>query len=148
MRFGISVVLQPLPQHRDDAPGRLDVVGVEALRQVIYPRRLQAHRGIVGLRSPLGQNDQLRTPVMRIGLKHDQPIAANGILVLVPAALFLASKARAAEFDAAFYGVQALELIAGAVNIILLGLNMRDGFKMTGRFRRRPSRRALINRGA
>jgi hypothetical protein len=43
-------------------------------------------------------------------------IAANGILVLIPAALFLASKARAGEFDAMFYVVQALELAAGAVN--------------------------------
>ena len=63
-------------------------------------------------------------------------IAANGILVLIPSALFLASKARAAEFDAAFYAVQALELAAGAVNITLLGLNVRDGLKLKGRFRR------------
>ena len=62
---------------------------------------------------------------------------ANGILVLVPSALFLAFKARAAEFDAAFYSMQALELIAGALNITLLGLNMRDGFKIKGHFRRR-----------
>ena len=41
----------------------------------------------------------------------------------------------AGEFDTAFYAVQALELAAGATNIMLLGLNMRDGLKMTGRFR-------------
>jgi hypothetical protein len=64
-------------------------------------------------------------------------VAANGVLVLIPSALFLASKARAAEFDATFYAVQALELTAGAVNIVLLGLNMRDGLEMTGRLRRR-----------
>lgn len=57
-------------------------------------------------------------------------IAANGVLVLVPAALFLAAKARAGEFDAGFYAVQAVELAAGAVNIALLGLNMRDGMRM------------------
>ena len=39
-------------------------------------------------------------------------IAANGLLILIPSALFLASKAQAAEFDAAFYAVQALELAA------------------------------------
>ena len=66
-------------------------------------------------------------------------IAANGILVLIPAALFLADKAGHAEFDSVFYGVQALELVAGAVNITLLGLNMRDGLKMRGRLRRRPA---------
>ncbi len=47
-----------------------------------------------------------------------------------------ASKARNAEFDAAFYSVQAVELIAGAANITLLALNMRDGLRMTGRLRR------------
>lgn len=67
-------------------------------------------------------------------------IAANGILILIPSALFLASKARAAEFDTAFYAVQALELAAGAANLVLLGLNLRDGLKMTGRLRRGPSR--------
>jgi len=72
-------------------------------------------------------------------LKRMPVIAANGILVLIPSALFLASKARAAEFNTAFYAVQALELIAGAANLALLGLNMRDGFRMTGRFRRRSA---------
>jgi hypothetical protein len=70
-------------------------------------------------------------------------IAANGILVLIPSALFLASKAKAVEFDAAFYAVPALELAAGAVNITLLCLNVRDGLKMKGRFRRQPLKPAL-----
>jgi hypothetical protein len=69
--------------------------------------------------------------------KRMKLIAANGVLVLIPAALFLASKARAAEFDTSFYAVQALELVAGATNITLLSLNMRDGLKMKGRFHRR-----------
>jgi hypothetical protein len=63
-------------------------------------------------------------------IKRMPLIAANGVLVLIPSALFLASKAGAAEFDGGFYAVQALELAAGAVNILLLGLNMRDGLKM------------------
>jgi hypothetical protein len=73
-------------------------------------------------------------------LKRMPYIAANGILILIPSALFLASKAGAAEFDAAFYAVQALELIAGATNITLLTLNMRDGLRMKGWLRRRPLR--------
>ena len=72
-------------------------------------------------------------------LKRMPLIAANGILVLIPSALFLASRARAAEFDAVFYVVQALELAAGALNLALLSLNMRDGLKMKGRLRRRPA---------
>ena len=72
-------------------------------------------------------------------IKRMPIIAGNGILVLIPSALYLASKARAGEFDTAFYAVQALELVAGAANITLLGLNMRDGLKMRGWFRHRPA---------
>lgn len=80
-----------------------------------------------------------RVGLVATKLKRMPLIAANGILVLIPSALFLASKARAAEFDTAFYGVQTLELIAGAANIALLSLNMRDGLRMKGWLRRRPA---------
>ncbi|MGO9773237.1 MAG: hypothetical protein ACLPSW_27565, partial [Roseiarcus sp.] len=66
-------------------------------------------------------------------------IAANGVLILIPSALFLASKASAGVFDTSFYAVQALELIAGATNLTLLGLNMRDGLRLKGRLRRAPA---------
>jgi hypothetical protein len=74
-----------------------------------------------------------RAGVIGAKLKRMPFIAANGVLVLIPSALFLAFKANAAEFGGAFYAVQALELIAGATNIVLLGLNMRDGLRMKGR---------------
>ena len=77
-----------------------------------------------------------RGGVLGTKMRRMQIIAANGVLVLIPAALFLASKAKAVEFDAVFYAVQALELVAGATNISLLGLNMRDGLRMKGRLRR------------
>lgn len=80
-----------------------------------------------------------RTGLVGAKAKRMLLIAANGILVLVPAALFLAYKAGHAEFDGVFYAVQALELVAGAANISLLGLNMRDGLKMKGRPRRRSA---------
>lgn len=76
-----------------------------------------------------------RAPLINAKIKRMPLIAANGILVLIPCALYLASKARAAEFDTSFYAVQALELVAGATNITLLALNMRDGLKMKGFFR-------------
>ncbi|MEM7211574.1 MAG: hypothetical protein AAF479_06720 [Pseudomonadota bacterium] len=63
-------------------------------------------------------------------------IAMNGLLILVPAAWFLAGKADAGDFDSTFYAVQAVELVAGAVNLTMMGLNIRDGFKMTGRMPR------------
>ena len=62
-------------------------------------------------------------------------IAANGILILIPAAFFLAYKADLGAFDSAFYTIQGLELVAGAVNLTLLGLNMRDGMKLRSRRR-------------
>ncbi len=64
-------------------------------------------------------------------------IAANGILVLFPSAFYLSFKAQTGAFDAGFYAVQAVELVAGAANILLLSLNMRDGLRMTGKLRRR-----------
>jgi hypothetical protein len=43
--------------------------------------------------------------------------------------------AAAGTFNTTFYIVQALELLAGATNLVLMGLNIRDGFKLSGRFR-------------
>lgn len=60
-------------------------------------------------------------------------IAANGLLVLVPAALFLRHKAGLGAFDAAFIAVQLLELLAGGVNLGLMALNARDGLRLSGR---------------
>ncbi|MBO8087313.1 MAG: hypothetical protein J7D61_14845 [Marichromatium sp.] len=67
-------------------------------------------------------------------------IAANGLLVLVPCAFFLAAKAAAGELDGVFYAVQGLELVAGAVNATLLGLSLRDGLRLSGRLRGQPVR--------
>lgn len=72
-------------------------------------------------------------------LRRMPVIAANGLLVLMPAAFFLASKAQAGSFDATFYAVQALELLAGAVNLALLSLNFRDGLRLTARRRGQPA---------
>ena len=65
-------------------------------------------------------------------------IAANGLLVLVPCAVMLNRWAAAGSFDAAFYGVQAIELLAGATNLVLMGLNVRDGLRLAGRLRAVP----------
>jgi hypothetical protein len=62
-------------------------------------------------------------------------IAANGLLVLVPCAIFLDHWASAGIFDTRFYVVQALELLAGATNVALLALNLRDGLRLAGRLR-------------
>jgi hypothetical protein len=62
-------------------------------------------------------------------------IAANGLVVLIPCAIFLNRWASAGTFDSTFYLVQSLELLAGVVNLTLMGLNIIDGLKMSGRFR-------------
>ena len=62
-------------------------------------------------------------------------IAANGLLVLVPCAVVLSRWSAVGSFDISFYVVQAIELLAGAVNLSLMGLNIRDGLRMSGRLR-------------
>ena len=64
-------------------------------------------------------------------------IGANGILVLIPCAIFLDHWASAGYFDTTFYIVQGIEIVAGAVNLTLMGMNIRDGLKMSGRFRKK-----------
>ena len=60
-------------------------------------------------------------------------VAVNGLLVLLPSALLLARWASAGRLDAGFYALQGLELVAGATNITLLALNLRDGRRLAGR---------------
>lgn len=62
-------------------------------------------------------------------------IAANGLLIMIPCAIVLNRWAAAGAFDTTFYVVQALELLVGAVNLTLMSMNIRDGMKMSGRFR-------------
>ena len=62
-------------------------------------------------------------------------IGANGVLVLIPCAIFLDRWASAGAFDTTFYIVQGIELVAGATNLTLMSMNIRDGLRMSGRFR-------------
>ena len=65
-----------------------------------------------------------RGPLVATKQKRMPFIAANGILILIPSALYLSFKAQTGAFDTGFYAVQALELCAGAVNVTLLGLSL------------------------
>lgn len=62
-------------------------------------------------------------------------IAAVGLLVLVPCAIVLNRWATMGIFDTTFYAVQTIELLAGATNLSLIGLNVRDGLRLSGRLR-------------
>jgi len=62
-------------------------------------------------------------------------IAANGLFVLIPCAIVLDRLTAAGEFNTAFNTVQALELVAGAANLTLMGMNIRGGLRLSGRLR-------------
>ncbi len=74
-----------------------------------------------------------KSPVVARKRTRMKIIAANGLLILLPSAFFLAGRAQVGLLDATFFAVQALELVAGAVNIALLSLNMRDGMRIRRR---------------
>lgn len=64
-------------------------------------------------------------------------IGTNGLLVMIPAAIFLNGKAAAGEFDVLFYAVQVMELSVGVVQLILMSMNFLDGLKLAGKLRPR-----------
>ena len=67
-------------------------------------------------------------------------IGAIGILVLVPCVLYLGTTVSPYDLGPRFYAVQGIELVAGAVNITLMSLNVRDGIRITRRIgARRPA---------
>lgn len=74
-----------------------------------------------------------------------QWMAANGILVLAPSALWLAWRAAAGEVHGLFGVVQMVEIAAGATNLCLLLHNLRDGLRLSGRWSRNfsPSLRVI-----
>ena len=63
-------------------------------------------------------------------------VALTGAFVLLPAALWLRHLALAGSFGPQFYLVQGIELLAGASNLTLMGLNIYDGMKLSGRINR------------
>lgn len=71
-------------------------------------------------------------------------IGVNGVFVLVPCAILLNRWATAGNFDHVFWLVQVLELVAGFVNLSLMGLNIRDGLKLTGSWRESRSAQRLV----
>lgn len=90
-----------------------------------------ATAGITGAR--LGRGMTL--PEVATKMTRTRLIAANGLLVLIPSAIFLGLRAQAGQFDTGFFTVQALEMVAGATNITLLSLNLRDGMRISARLK-------------
>ena len=87
--------------------------------------------GATGFRMAGGSSEsRIRSKRLRMPF-----IAGNGLLILIPSALYLAWLASRGEFGDAFSGVQAIELVAGAANLTLMALNIRDGLHVTGRLK-------------
>ena len=74
-----------------------------------------------------------RDPLILAKKRRMMIIGPIGILILVPAAFYLNFLASQGLFGASFQTVQAIEIVAGAVNLTLMGLNMRDGLRASGR---------------
>jgi len=72
-------------------------------------------------------------PTIRKKKRRMPLIAANGLLVLAPAAGSLASLASRGNLGGAFHAIQAVELVAGGINLSLMFLDLRDGLRVTGR---------------
>lgn len=68
--------------------------------------------------------------VFLVKQKRMKMAAANGLLILLPAAVVLASWSAMGQFDSWYWALQGIELLAGATNATLLGLNIRDGVRL------------------
>lgn len=74
-----------------------------------------------------------------VDVKRMRVVAPMACSYCCPARTCSPPWANAGRFDRAFYALQGVELVAGAINITLLVLNMRDGLRLAGRLSaRRP----------
>lgn len=78
-------------------------------------------------------SENMRGPLIGAKQKRMKFIAFNGLIILVPSALILLPLAMQGQGGALYWTIQTLELLAGATNITLLGLNMRDGLRLSRR---------------
>lgn len=76
-----------------------------------------------------------RGPLIAAKRRRMMVIAALGLLVLLPLAVGLWGLAARGMIDGRFLLLQRIETLAGLVNLLLLGLNLRDGMRL----RRRPA---------
>ncbi|HEX7660367.1 MAG TPA: hypothetical protein VF444_12905 [Pseudonocardiaceae bacterium] len=127
--FVSSIVVELVGDHHAVATLKTSIlVGVCVLVPTMVTTALTGRARARGRRGPVVAAKQRRTVI----------IAAIGLAVLVPCAVTLWRLSSSGDFSTAFFAVQAVELAAGATNIILLSLNVRTGLIMTGRLRKRP----------
>jgi hypothetical protein len=81
-----------------------------------------------------------RNALVRRKLKRMRAVGAIGLLVLIPCAVVLARLAADHDFSSLFVVLQSVELVAGAANLTLLTLNLRDGLALRSGSQRSASR--------
>jgi hypothetical protein len=124
--FSSTVIVELLGDHASIAKVKeLIVCGLFVLVPAIATTGITGFMLARSRKGPLVDAKKRRMPV----------IGANGILILLPSAIVLNHLASAGNFGGTFYAVQALELVAGALNIALMSLNIRDGLTLAGRIR-------------
>ena len=75
-----------------------------------------------------------RTESLALTKQKRGPIAfMTSLLILLPCSYFLSRMASSGSFDTWFYVLQAAELAACSIVVVLVGLNIRDGLALTGR---------------
>ncbi|PHM28720.1 hypothetical protein [Xenorhabdus budapestensis] len=62
-------------------------------------------------------------------------IGINGLLIMIPVAIFLNIRASEGMFDTWFYTAQALELATGLVQLTMMSRNFQAGLRLAGRLR-------------
>ena len=70
------------------------------------------------------------SPALQAKVGRMKWIALNGLLVLLPCAMYLQDKAASGALDGLYWSVQALELVMGLVNLSLLLANGRQGRRL------------------
>lgn len=73
------------------------------------------------------------SPLVRRKRQRMPFIVGNGALILAPSAIALAVLSARGESGRTFVLVQAVELAAGLANLVLIGLNIRDGLRTARR---------------
>lgn len=71
--------------------------------------------------------------LIKIKKKRMPFIAIIGVFVLIPCAIYLNYLATENLFDTTFFIVQSLELLAGAINLSLMFLNIKDSKRLSTR---------------
>lgn len=69
-------------------------------------------------------------PIILKKMQRMKFIGFNAFVILIPSAIVLYQFSRVGYWGNWFIAVQILELIAGIMNVALMGINIRDGIKL------------------